>query len=259
MPMHCSANYDDDGDVAPLFRASPAPAKRPSPADPSRTLVGDDEHGWADHGVFNFERRLLRQGDSPEPRERARDFCHYRAFWDDSRERRAGQGLSLGRFRGRRAAPKTPARPIPSTLSPTRVRGRVAGHPKDVVFLSADAFGVLPPISKLTPEGAMYYFLSGYTAKLAGTERGVTEPKATFSACFGAPFMPRPPSVYANLFGGEAAAARLERLAHQHGLDGWPLWNGHAHPAPAHPRNGPRRALRQAQKRAHPALIRFSA
>jgi hypothetical protein len=113
----------------------------------------------------------------------------------------------------------------------------MAGHPKNVVFLTADAFGVMPPIAKLTPEQAMYHFLSGYTAKLAGTERGVTEPKAAFSACFGAPFLPLPPSVYADMLGAQAEGARRAGLAGEHRLDGRRVRHGHAHEAGLHPRH----------------------
>ena len=218
MPMHCSANYDDDGDVALFFGLS-GTGKTTLSADPGRTLVGDDEHGWADHGVFNFEGGCYAKVIHLSPENEPEIFATTERFGTIlenvglDKDSRLVDFEDAGRTENTRAA-------YPIHFIPNATPRGVAGHPKDVVFLSADAFGVLPPISKLTPEGAMYYFLSGYTAKLAGTERGVTEPKATFSACFGAPFMPRPPSVYAELLG--------EKLR-QHGSSVWLVntgWTG---------------------------------
>ena len=190
-------------------------------ADASRTLIGDDEHGWGPEGVFNFEggcyAKVIRLDPDAEPEIFAAstrfgavlenvtlDDAGAPRFADDSLTENTRSCYPLG-F-------------IPNA-SPT---GR-GGHPTDIVMLTADAFGVFPPISRLSPEQAMYHFLSGYTARLAGTERGVSEPQATFSTCFGAPFMPRHPSVYAEMLGG---------LIQRHGARCWLLntgWTGGAY------------------------------
>ena len=218
MPMHCSANYDDDGDVALFFGLS-GTGKTTLSADPNRMLVGDDEHGWADHGVFNFEGGCYAKVIHLSPENEPEIYATTERFGTILENVGLNKTSRLVDFEDASRTENTRAA-YPIHFIPNASARGVAGHPKDVVFLSADAFGVLPPISKLTPEGAMYYFLSGYTAKLAGTERGVSEPKATFSACFGAPFMPRPPSVYANLLG--------EKLR-QHGSSVWLIntgWTG---------------------------------
>jgi phosphoenolpyruvate carboxykinase (ATP) len=198
MPMHCSANVGKDGNVALFFGLS-GTGKTSLSADPDRALVGDDEHGWSDDGVFNFEggcyAKVVRLSAEAEPD----IFACTRKFGTilenvviDATSRR----LNLDDdsiTENTRAA-------YPLTHIPNAVPSGCAGHPNNIVFLSADAFGVLPPISKLTPTQAMYYFISGYTAKLGGTEKGLgKEPQATFSACFGAPFMALHPTVYAKL------------------------------------------------------------
>ena len=192
-------------------------------ADASRTLVGDDEHGWSENGVFNFEggcyAKVIKLSREAEPE----IFSTTERFGTvlenvvmDPRHARA-------RSQRRHAMPRTPAPPIRSTTSRTpRATGR-AGHPKNVIMLTADAFGVLPPIARLTPSQAMYHFLSGFTAKVAGTEKGLgKEPQPTFSTCFGAPFMPRHPSEYGNL---------LRDLIAEHQADCWLVntgWTGGA-------------------------------
>jgi phosphoenolpyruvate carboxykinase (ATP) len=204
-PMHCSANVGKDGDVALFFGLS-GTGKTTLSADPERPLIGDDEHGWSDDGVFNFEggcyAKVIRLNAAHEPEiyETTRTFGTVleNVVIDD-----------LGRLDLDSEAKTENTRsayPI-DQIANTVPEGR-AGQPRTVVFLTADAFGVLPPIAKLTPEQAMYFFLSGYTAKLAGTERGVKEPQATFSACFGEPFLPLRPTDYARMLGEKIRAHR---------------------------------------------------
>ncbi len=199
LSMHCSANLGPEGDVAIFFGLS-GTGKTTLSADPERRLIGDDEHGWGEDGVFNFEGgcyakviRLSREHE-PEIYECTRKFGTIleNVAFDINTRRIDLNDASL--TENTRAA-----YPIPHI--PNAIREGVGGHPKNIIMLTADAFGVLPPVSKLTPEQAMFHFLSGYTAKVAGTERGVTEPQATFSACFGAPFMALHPTVYARLLG----------------------------------------------------------
>jgi phosphoenolpyruvate carboxykinase (ATP) len=198
-PMHCSANVGPDGDVALFFGLS-GTGKTTLSADPSRGLIGDDEHGWGEEGVFNFEGgcyaktiKLSREGE-PDIWQATQMFGTIleNVVLDDRTREIDFDNASI--------TENTRASYPIHYISNAVISGRGA-HPRNVVFLTADAFGVLPPIARLTPEQAMYHFLSGYTAKVAGTERGVTEPSATFSAGFGAPFLPRHPSVYAKLLG----------------------------------------------------------
>lgn len=203
LPMHCSANIGKNGDTAIFFGLS-GTGKTTLSADPKRTLIGDDEHGWSDNGVFNFEGgcyakviRLSPEGE-PEIYQTTRRFgTILENVGIDTQTRRLD--LDDGSLtENTRAA-------YPISHIPNATRDGRGGHPKNIIFLTADAFGVLPPIARLTPAQAMYHFISGYTAKVAGTERGVTEPQATFSACFGAPFMAQHPSVYAGLLGKKIA------------------------------------------------------
>ncbi|HUC43233.1 MAG TPA: phosphoenolpyruvate carboxykinase (ATP) [Candidatus Sulfotelmatobacter sp.] len=204
-PMHCSANVGKDGGVALFFGLS-GTGKTTLSADPERPLVGDDEHGWSDDGVFNFEggcyAKVIRLNAEHEPEiyETTRTFGTVleNVVMDD-----AG---TLDLDSDARTENTRAAYPI-HQLDNIVAEGR-AGHPRAIVFLTADAFGVLPPIAQLTPEQAMYYFLSGYTAKVAGTERGVKEPQATFSACFGEPFLPLHPNEYAKMLGEKIRAHR---------------------------------------------------
>jgi phosphoenolpyruvate carboxykinase (ATP) len=199
LPMHCSANVGDDGDVALFFGLS-GTGKTTLSADPNRRLVGDDEHGWSDRGIFNFEggcyAKCIRLSRENEPQ-----------IWDAVRFGTVLENVVLDSekrtldFDSDLLTENTRAA-YPVEFIDNAVIPGLAGHPRSIVFLTADAFGVLPPIARLTPEQAMYHFLSGYTSKLAGTERGLgREPEATFSACFGQPFLPRRPEVYAEMLG----------------------------------------------------------
>ncbi|MBU0558765.1 MAG: phosphoenolpyruvate carboxykinase [Bacteroidota bacterium] len=199
LSMHCSANVDKDGDVAVLFGLS-GTGKTTLSADPERKLIGDDEHGWSDVGVFNFEggcyAKVIKLSEEAEPDiyECTRKFgTILENVTMDVHTRILDLDDGTLTENTRAAYPLTHIKNIE--------KSGMAGHPKNIVMLTADAFGVLPPIAKLTPEQAMYHFISGYTAKVAGTEKGITEPKATFSTCFGAPFMTLHPSVYAKLLG----------------------------------------------------------
>jgi phosphoenolpyruvate carboxykinase (ATP) len=197
MPMHCSANIGPKGDTAIFFGLS-GTGKTTLSADASRTLIGDDEHGWSDSAVFNFEggcyAKMIRLSAEAEPEifattKRFGTVLENVVIDPETRELDFDDASLAENSRGS----------YPIDFIPNASEENLGPVPKNVIMLTADAYGVLPPISKLTPEQAMYHFLSGYTARVAGTEIGVTEPEATFSTCFGAPFMPRHPSVYGNL------------------------------------------------------------
>jgi phosphoenolpyruvate carboxykinase (ATP) len=219
LPMHCSANVGNaDGDVAIFFGLS-GTGKTTLSSDPHRPLIGDDEHGWSSEGVFNFEggcyAKVIRLSPTAEPEIWAAtnrfSTVIENVVYDE--RTRALDVDSEAKTENTRSA-------YPLEFIPNIVPGSKGGHPDTIVMLTADAFGVLPPISKLSREQAMYHFLSGYTAKVAGTERGVTEPQATFSTCFGAPFMVHHPTVYARLLG---------KKIDEHNVDCWLVntgWSG---------------------------------
>jgi len=197
MPMHCSANIGPNGDTAVFFGLS-GTGKTTLSADASRTLIGDDEHGWSDTAVFNFEggcyAKMINLSAEAEPEifattKRFGTVLENVVIDEETREIDLDDNSLAENSRGS----------YPIDFIPNASEKNLGPVPKNIIFLTADAYGVLPPIARLTPDQAMYHFLSGYTARVAGTEIGVTEPSATFSTCFGAPFMPRHPSVYGNL------------------------------------------------------------
>ena len=230
LPMHCSANVGGDGKVAIFFGLS-GTGKTTLSADPERSLIGDDEHGWGNNGVFNLEggcyAKVIRLSAEAEPE----IFQTTRMFGtvlenvavdergtidlnDDSRTENTRAAYRLERI---------------SNALPTKL----AGHPSAVVMLAADAFGILPPIARLTREQALFYFLSGFTAKLAGTEIGVQEPQPTFSTCFGAPFLPQPPVVYARMLGEKLDQHDAAVWLVNTGWTGGPYGEGHRMPIQA--------------------------
>jgi phosphoenolpyruvate carboxykinase (ATP) len=230
LPMHCSANVGDGGDVALFFGLS-GTGKTTLSADPERRLIGDDEHAWGDDGVFNLEggcyAKAIRLSATAEPE----IFAATRTFGtilenvvvdergvldldDDSKTENTRASYKLERI----------SHALPE---------RRAGHPSAIVMLTADAFGILPPIARLTRDQALFYFLSGFTAKLAGTEVGVTEPQPTFSTCFAAPFLPQPPVVYARMFGERLDAHEAAAWLVNTGWTGGPFGEGKRMPIAA--------------------------
>ncbi|MBI4520549.1 MAG: phosphoenolpyruvate carboxykinase (ATP) [Gemmatimonadetes bacterium] len=199
LSMHCSANVGPDGDSALFFGLS-GTGKTTLSADATRGLIGDDEHGWSDEGIFNFEggcyAKVIRLSPQAEP-----EIFHASQRFGTVLENVILDPVTRDPDWDDDSITENTRSSYPIDYIPNAVVSGRAGHPKNILFLTADAFGVMPPISRLTPEQAMYHFLSGYTAKVAGTERGLTEPVATFSMCFGAPFLPLKPSVYADLLG----------------------------------------------------------
>lgn len=199
LSMHCSANIGPAGDTALFFGLS-GTGKTTLSADPDRGLIGDDEHGWSENGTFNFEggcyAKVINLSAESEP-----DIYRTTQMFGTVLENVVLNEPSRSVDFGNQSITENTRASYPLHYIRNHVPSGRGGHPRNVVFLTADAFGVLPPISKLTPEQAMYYFLSGYTAKVAGTERGVTEPQATFSACFGAVFLVWHPTKYAEMLG----------------------------------------------------------
>jgi len=215
VPMHCSANVGPNGDSALFFGLS-GTGKTTLSADPNRTLIGDDEHGWGPDGIFNFEggcyAKCIKLSQEAEP-----------MIWDATN--RFGAVLENVVFDPVTRIPdyddgsktENTRSAYPMEFIPNASRTGRAGHPKNIIFLTADAYGVMPPIAKLSPTQAMYHFLSGYTAKVAGTEKGLVGVQPEFSTCFGAPFLPRHPSVYADL---------LRDYINKHGVDVWLVNSG---------------------------------
>ncbi|MCB1491419.1 MAG: phosphoenolpyruvate carboxykinase [Rhodobiaceae bacterium] len=231
MPMHCSANVDDEGAVTVFFGLS-GTGKTTLSADASRTLIGDDEHGWGPDGVFNFEggcyAKTIRLSPEAEPEifgttKRFATVLENVIIDPETREPDFDDGSLTENTRA--------AYPI-DYIPNASLTGR-AGQPTNIVMLTADAFGVLPPIARMSPSQAEYHFLSGYTAKVAGTEKGVTEPQATFSTCFGAPFMPSHPSVYGSLLHKLIAERRVTCWLVNTGWSGGAYGTGHRMPIAA--------------------------
>ncbi|HUF02436.1 MAG TPA: phosphoenolpyruvate carboxykinase (ATP) [Gaiellaceae bacterium] len=230
LPMHCSANRGEDGSVAVFFGLS-GTGKTTLSADPERHLIGDDEHGWGSEGVFNIEggcyAKVIRLSHEAEPE----IYETTRAFGTVLENVVADERGVLdldddSKTENTRAAYKLEQ--IANALPTKR-----AGHPSSVVLLTADAFGILPPIARLTRDQALYWFLSGFTSKLAGTEIGVQEPQPTFSACFGAPFLPQPPAVYAHMLGEKLDRHQAAVWLVNTGWTGGPYGEGHRMPIQA--------------------------
>ncbi|MDZ7773457.1 MAG: phosphoenolpyruvate carboxykinase (ATP) [Balneolaceae bacterium] len=224
MAMHCSANMSEEGETAVFFGLS-GTGKTTLSSDPDRVLIGDDEHGWSDEGVFNIEggcyAKTINLSEEGEPLIYATTrmpgtILENVVLYSD----RSPDFDDTSFTQNTRCS--YPIDYIPNASDAGR-----GNHPSNVIFLTCDAFGVLPPISRLTPEQAMYHFISGYTAKVAGTERGVTEPQATFSACFGAPFMPLHPTVYAELLADKIRRHESNVWLINTGWTGGPHGTGH--------------------------------
>jgi phosphoenolpyruvate carboxykinase (ATP) len=225
MSMHCSANVGDAGDVAIFFGLS-GTGKTTLSADPERKLIGDDEHGWSDDGVFNFEggcyAKVIKLSPEAEP-----DIYRTTRMFGTVLENVAYDPVTRALDLDNASKTENTRAAYPLESIPNIMPEGYAGHPRNIIMLTADAFGVLPPVARLTPEQAMYHFLSGYTAKVAGTERGVTEPQATFSTCFGAPFMVLHPGVYAGLLGKHMAEQNSNCWLVNTGWSGGPYGVGH--------------------------------
>lgn len=223
LPMHCSANIGQEKDVALFFGLS-GTGKTTLSADPDRRLIGDDEHGWSENGVFNIEggcyAKCIRLSKENEPQIWNAighgSVLENVAVDPNSRQPDYDNGLSTENTRA--------AYPVDNIAG--AVHSGVGPHPNTIIFLTADAFGILPPIAKLTQKQAMYHFLSGYTSKLAGTERGITEPEATFSTCFGAPFLPLKPGVYAEMLGQKLTDHETNVFLVNTGWSGGPYGTG---------------------------------
>jgi phosphoenolpyruvate carboxykinase (ATP) len=224
LSMHCSANIGAGGDTALFFGLS-GTGKTTLSSDPDRQLIGDDEHGWSDTGVFNFEggcyAKVIKLSREAEPQiyETTRRFGTVLENVVIDPELRTLDLDDASLTENTRSS-------YPITFIDNAELSGLGGHPTNVVMLTADAYGVLPPIARLTPEGAMYHYLSGYTAKVAGTEKGVTEPKATFSTCFGAPFLPLNPNVYARMLGEKIAKHKAKVWLVNTGWTGGPYGVG---------------------------------
>ncbi len=223
-PMHCSANIGENGDTALFFGLS-GTGKTTLSADPKRRLIGDDEHGWSDHGVFNFEggcyAKVIRLSEKDEPE----IYGMTRRFGTILENVVIDPATRKIDLNDATITENTRASYMLRELDNHEPTG-MGGHPLNIIFLTADAFGVLPPVSQLTPEQAMYHFLSGYTAKVAGTEKGIKEPQATFSTCFGGPFMVHHPQVYAQLLGKKIKQHEVKCWLVNTGWTGGPYGEG---------------------------------
>lgn len=224
LPMHCSANVGKEGDIALFFGLS-GTGKTTLSADPNRPLIGDDEHAWATREVFNFEggcyAKTIDLTEEKEP-----DIFHAIRHGAILENVKFFEGTRTVDYSDRSVTENTrvsyPIYHIPNAVSPSRA----TGDPQNIFFLTCDAYGILPPISRLTPEQAMYYFISGYTARVAGTEIGILEPKSTFSACFGAPFLPLHPAKYADLLGKKLRMSKAKAWLVNTGWSGGPYGIG---------------------------------
>ena len=223
LPMHCSANVGKAGDTALFFGLS-GTGKTTLSTDQNRQLIGDDEHGWDDNGIFNFEGGCYAKVINLDPKSEPEIYGAIKkgAILENVVADENGNVDFSDGSKTENTRVSYPINHIDNFKEDMQ-----AGHPKNIIFLSADAFGVLPPVSKLTKEQAMYYFLSGYTAKVAGTERGITEPQATFSACFGEAFLPLHPTVYAELLGEKIDKHGVNVYLVNTGWTGGPYGVGH--------------------------------
>ncbi len=255
--MHCSATADKKTGRSSLLFGLSGTGKTTLSADPHRLLIGDDEHCWTDDGIFNIEGGCYAKAIDLTPEAEPEIFQALRfgavlenVVYDPAHaSRRFSRHVDHGEH-----ARRYPIEFIRNAKIPC-----VAGHPTDVIFLTCDAFGVLPPVSKLTPAQAMYHFISGYTAKVAGTEMGVTEPQATFSPCFGGPFLVWHPTKYAELLADKDAAAQGQRLAGEHRLERRRVWRRLADEAQAHAGDHRRDSQRRAGAGRNGATIPSSA
>jgi phosphoenolpyruvate carboxykinase (ATP) len=225
LSMHCSANYGQGRDDVALFFGLSGTGKTTLSADPERTLIGDDEHGWSEHGVFNVEggcyAKVIRLSPEGEP-----DIYRTTRTFGTILENVACDPATRRLDLDDDSITENTRASYPITHLRNVDPGGVGGHPRHIVFLTCDAFGVLPPLARLTEAQAMYHFLAGYTAKVAGTERGVTEPTATFSTCFGAPFLPLHPAVYARMLGEKLRRHRAQVWLLNTGWTGGPYGTG---------------------------------
>ena len=247
--MHASANVGPKGDCAIFFGLS-GTGKTTLSADNSRTLIGDDEHGWSPKGIFNFEGGCYAKVINLSPTAEPEIYATLGRFGTVLENVVLDPATRLPDVDDQSLTENTRAC-YPLDFIPNADPHGLGPHPANVVMLTADAFGVMPPIAKLTAEQAMYHFLSGYTARVAGTEKGLgNAPEATFSTCFGAPFMPRHPSVYAEMLGERIKRARRAMLARQHRLVGRHLWRRQAHADRPYAGVAARRPRRPARRRA---------
>ena len=257
MPMHCSANVGKNGDVALFFGLS-GTGKTTLSADPNRTLIGDDEHGWSENGVFNFEggcyAKCIKLSKEAEPE----IYAATNRFGAVLENVVFDPATRVCDFDSDKLTENTRSA-YPIEFMPLASKTGHAGQPKNIIFLTADAFGVMPPIAKLTPAQAMYHFLSGYTAKVAGTEKGLVGVEPEFSTCFAAPFLPRPPAEYGNLLRDLIKQAQCRLLAGQFRLDRRHLRHRPPHADQGDARAGHRRARWLAEERQlpHRSLFRF--